>query len=410
MSFIENFLQSRDINYGWVMVFVVFVLSGLAFGSLASISVFLKPVSLEFGWSRGQTSFAYTLASFASAAFGVMWGQLADKYGTKWFGTIGAICMSLTLVSLSSLDSIIQFYILYFLFGAFGCALLFSPLYANVGFWFRENPGLALGIAASGGAIGQAFIPHISGVLIESGGWEDAYIKLAIIYIIIAFPVSLLIKESPWRITARTEDESESRDFPLSEKEVVAWISFAVIFCCVCMSVPIMHLVPLLTDSGFTLEFATSVLMVLMICGAFGRIFGGILGDRIGALPGYILMSLGQTVFVVWFPHLSSPAGIYLLAAFFGFTYSGVMSSILVCTRMMVSAKYGARAMSLTSFFGWIGMGLGGFLGGYFFDVYGDYSWAFTFAGIMGLINLVILSQFWLRIRNAKKGLEGLES
>ena len=410
MRYIENFLQSRDINYGWVMVFVVFVLSGLAFGSLASISVFLKPVSLEFGWSRGQTSFAYTLASFASAAFGVMWGQLADKYGTKWFGAIGAVCMSLTLISLSGLGSILQFYILYFLFGAFGCALLFSPLYANVGFWFRENPGLALGIAASGGAIGQAFIPHISGVLIESGGWEDAYIKLAIIYIIIAFPVSLLIKESPWRITARTEDESESRDFPLSEKEVVAWISFAVIFCCVCMSVPIMHLVPLLTDSGFTLEFATSVLMVLMICGAFGRIFGGILGDRIGALPGYILMSLGQTVFVVWFPHLSSPAGIYLLAAFFGFTYSGVMSSILVCTRMMVSAKYGARAMSLTSFFGWIGMGLGGFLGGYFFDIYGDYSWAFTFAGIMGVINLVILSQFWLRIRNAKKGLEGLES
>ena len=410
MRYIENFLQSRDINYGWVMVFVVFVLSGLAFGSLASISVFLKPVSLEFGWSRGQTSFAYTLASFASAAFGVMWGQLADKYGTKWFGAIGAVCMSLTLFSLSGLGSILQFYILYFLFGAFGCALLFSPLYANVGFWFRENPGLALGIAASGGAIGQAFIPHISGVLIESGGWEDAYIKLAIIYIIIAFPVSLLIKESPWRITARTEDESESRDFPLSEKEVVAWISFAVIFCCVCMSVPIMHLVPLLTDAGFTLEFATSVLMVLMICGAFGRIFGGILGDRIGALPGYILMSLGQTVFVVWFPHLSSPAGIYLLAAFFGFTYSGVMSSILVCTRMMVSAKYGARAMSLTSFFGWIGMGLGGFLGGYFFDIYGDYSWAFTFAGIMGVINLVILSQFWLRIRNAKKGIEVLES
>ena len=58
---------------------------------------------------------------------------------------------------------------------------------------------------------------------------------------------------------------SETTDFPLSEKEVVAWISFAVIFCCVCMSVPIMHLVPLLTDAGFPLEFATSVLMVLMI-------------------------------------------------------------------------------------------------------------------------------------------------
>ena len=402
MRTIENFFQDRDINYGWVMVLVVFVLSGLAFGSMASISVFLKPVSLEFGWSRGQTSFAYSIASFASAAFGVIWGQVADKYGTRWFGFTGAICMSLVLFALSRLDSIFQFYLLYFLFGAMGSALLFSPLYANVGFWFRENPGLALGLAASGGAIGQAFIPHLSGILIESSGWKAAYIDLAIIYILIALPISFLIKESPWRISARTDSEQEETDFPLSEKEVVAWISFAVIFCCVCMSIPIMHLVPLLTDKGFSLEFATSVLMLLMFCGAFGRILGGMLGDYIGALPGYILMSLGQTVFVIWFPHLISPSTIYIMAALFGFTYSGVMSSILVCTRMMVSAKYGARAMSLTSFFGWIGMGLGGFLGGYFFDIYGDYIWAFTFAGISGVINLFILFLFTLYIRKKR--------
>ena len=123
------------------------------------------------------------------------------------------------------------------------------------------------------------------------------------------------------------------------------------------------------------------------------------LGDYIGALPGYILMSLGQTIFVVWFPHLISPVLIYVMAALFGFTYSGVMSSILVCTRVMVSAKFGARAMSLTSLFGWIGMGLGGFLGGYFFDIYGDYNWAFTFAGITGIVNLFILALFFVNIR-----------
>ena len=402
MKAVENIFQKRGINYGWAMVLVVFTLSGLAFGSMASISVFLKPVSLEFGWSRGQTSFAYTIASFASAAFGVIWGQVADKYGTKWFGLAGAISMSLTLLALSSLDSIYQFYLLYFLFGALGSALLFSPLYANVGFWFRENPGLALGIAASGGAVGQAFIPHLSGILILSYGWQSAYIYLALIYISISLPISLLIKESPWRVDARSDAISEERHFPLSEKVVVAWISFAVIFCCVCMSVPIMHLVPLLTDKGFSLEFSTFVLMLLMICGAFGRIFGGMLGDYIGALPGYFLMSLGQTIFVVWFPHLVSPLGIYVVAALFGFTYSGVMSSILVCTRMMVSAKFGARAMSLTSFFGWIGMGLGGFLGGYLFDIYGDYTWAFTIAGISGFINLIVLSFFFLQIRRKR--------
>jgi len=399
MKTIEDFFQDKGINYGWVMVLVVFVLSGLAFGSMASISVFLKPVSLEFGWSRGQTSFAYTVASLSSAVFGVLWGQLADKYGTKWFGFVGAICMSLVLFSLSSLDSIVQFYTLYFLFGAMGSALLFSPLYANVGFWFKENPGLALGLAASGGAIGQAFIPYLSGILIESSGWKMAYANLAIIYILISLPIAFLIKESPWRINARNQEGEEERNFPLSEKEVVSWISFAVIFCCICMAIPIMHLVPLLTDKGFSLEFATSVLMILMICGAFGRILGGMLGDYIGALPGYILMSLGQTIFVVWFPHLISPASIYVLAALFGFTYSGVMSSILVCTRIMVSAKFGARAMSLTSLFGWIGMGLGGFLGGYFFDIYGDYSWAFAFAGITGIVNLFILALFFMNIR-----------
>ena len=399
MKTIESFFQDKGINYGWVMVLVVFVLSGLAFGSMASISVFLKPVSFEFGWSRGQTSFAYTVASLSSAVFGVLWGQVADKYGTKWFGFVGAICMSLVLFALSSLDSIVQFYTLYFLFGAMGSALLFSPLYANVGFWFKENPGLALGLAASGGAIGQAFIPHLSGILIESSGWKMAYVNLAVIYILISLPIAFLIKESPWRINARNQEEEEERSFPLSEKEVVSWISVAVIFCCICMSIPIMHLVPLLTDKGFSLEFATSVLMILMICGAFGRILGGMLGDYIGALPGYILMSLGQTIFVVWFPHLISPASIYFLAALFGFTYSGVMSSILVCTRIMVSAKFGARAMSLTSLFGWIGMGSGGFLGGYFFDIYGDYTWAFTFAGITGIVNLFILVLFFMSIR-----------
>ena len=399
MKTIESFFQDKGINYGWVMVLVVFVLSGLAFGSMASISVFLKPVSLEFGWSRGQTSFAYTVASLSSAVFGVLWGQVADKYGTKWFGFVGAICMSLVLFALSSLDSLVQFYTLYFLFGAMGSALLFSPLYANVGFWFKENPGLALGLAASGGAIGQAFIPHLSGILIESSGWKMAYVNLAVIYILISLPIAFLIKESPWRINARNQEEEEERSFPLSEKEVVSWISVAVIFCCICMSIPIMHLVPLLTDKGFSLEFATSVLMILMICGAFGRILGGMLGDYIGALPGYILMSLGQTIFVVWFPHLISPASIYFLAALFGFTYSGVMSSILVCTRIMVSAKFGARAMSLTSLFGWIGMGSGGFLGGYFFDIYGDYTWAFTFAGITGIVNLFILVLFFMSIR-----------
>ena len=63
-------VHEKDPAYGWVMVFAVFLLSALAFGALGSISVFLKPLSSEFGWSRGETSLGYTVISFSSALFG----------------------------------------------------------------------------------------------------------------------------------------------------------------------------------------------------------------------------------------------------------------------------------------------------------------------------------------------------
>ena len=401
-----NKIRDRDPGYAWVMVACVFILSALSFGTLASISVFLKPLALEFGWSRGQTSLSYTVISFSSAVFGVFWGYIADKYGTRWFGIVAAIMMSLSLFLLSKQTNIYHFYGFYFLFGALGNAMVTSPLFANVGFWFRNNPGLALGITAAGGAVGQGLIPYISGIIIETDGWRAAYYFMAIIYLAIAIPAALFIRESPWREQARTSTEEEPRDFPLSEKEAITWLCSAVIFCCICMSVPIVHLVPLLTDAEFTIEFATSVLMVLMFCGAFGRILGGKLGDMIGALPAYMLMSLGQTVSVIWFPYVTNPIGLYLLAAFFGFTYSGVMSSILVTTRMVVSAKFAGRANSLGSFFGWTGMGMGGFFGGYFFDLYGDYFWSFAFASLMGAVNLLILLRFLARINNRKVAIQ----
>ena len=401
-----NNISDRDPGYAWVMVACVFILSALSFGTLASISVFLKPLALEFGWSRGQTSLSYTVISFSSAVFGVFWGYIADKYGTRWFGIVAAIMMSLSLFLLSKQTNIYHFYGFYFLFGAFGNAMVTSPLFANVGFWFRNNPGLALGITAAGGAVGQGLIPYFSGIIIETDGWRAAYYFMAIIYLATAIPAALFIRESPWREQARTSTEEEPRDFPLSEKEAITWLCSAVIFCCICMSVPIVHLVPLLTDAEFTIEFATSVLMVLMFCGAFGRILGGKLGDMIGALPAYMIMSLGQTVSVIWFPYVTNPIGLYLLAAFFGFTYSGVMSSILVTTRMVVSAKFAGRANSLGSFFGWTGMGMGGFFGGYFYDLYGDYFWSFAFASFMGVINLLVLFRFLARINNRKVAIQ----
>ncbi len=168
------------------------------------------------------------------------------------------------------------------------------------------------------------------------------------------------------------------------------------------MAVPIVHLVPLLTDNGISTEVAASVLLTLMLAGGVGRVLGGKFCDNFGALPTYVIMSLGQTVFAFWFPHVSSLSGLYILAAFFGFSYSGVMSSILVLTRIMVSPGFAARAMSITAFFGWFGMGMGAFVGGLFFDMYKDYNLAFAYASMMGVANLAILMLFRARVRRVE--------
>jgi len=388
------------------MVWAVFVLTALSFGAATSVSVFLKPLTEAFSWTRSETSLGYTTVALASASFGVLWGYLADRVGTRWFGFVAAIMMSGCLFLMSQQTSLWQFYMLYFVFGAFGNSMVSSPLFANVGFWFRRRPGLALGVTASGGAVGQGVIPFLAGMAIDAFGWQQAYVLMACGYFVIAMPLAFLIRESPTRQAAMLVGgkslPSES-NFPLTEVEVVIWISCAALFCCNCMSVPIVHLVPLLLDAGKSPQLAASVLLVLMLTGGLGRIAGGKLCDLIGALPGYMIMSLGQTFFVFWFPWLDDLAALYLLAILFGFTYSGVMSSILVCNRMMVSAAFGGRAMSITSFFGWTGMGLGGFFGGLLFDIYQDYFWSYAFASIAGVVNLFILTLFFFRVRNVRR-------
>ena len=71
MKAVENIFQKRGINYGWAMVLVVFTLSGLAFGSMASISVFLKPdqVSLAIGKGGYNIKLASRLVGYEIDVF-----------------------------------------------------------------------------------------------------------------------------------------------------------------------------------------------------------------------------------------------------------------------------------------------------------------------------------------------------
>jgi MFS family permease len=171
------------------------------------------------------------------------------------------------------------------------------------------------------------------------------------------------------------------------------------------MATPIIHVVALASDKGIDSQSAAGVLGVIMIAGLFGRIFFGKIADSIGGLRTYLLASAAQTALVFWFTQLNSLTGLYILAILFGLGFSGVMTCIWVCVREMTPPKSGGLSLGIVSLFGWIGMGLGGYLGGLFFDLTGDYTFSFANAALAGVVNLIILSSLLLYVTRKQTAL-----
>lgn len=397
-------------RYAWVMVTVGFVVVGMSFGALVTISVFLKPLVLELNWSRGDISFAYTIATGASGVGGIVMGWMADRFSTRPAVLFGAVMIGLSLFLLSNIKTIWQLYLFYGIMGGLGFGAMTVPIVGNVGQWFNRNKGLALGITSAGGTFGQALVPSLARYIINFSSWRGAYTTIAIIYWALLIPLSLLARTPPSLTKDRKSSPSESQPvtepvFPISPTKLLTWLSVAVIFCCICMATPIIHVVALATDRGIDPQVAAGVLSAIMIAGLFGRIMFGKIADYIGGLRAYFLSSLSQTVLVFWFSRLHTTAAFYTLAVLFGLGYSGVMTCVWVCVREMIPPERGSLALGVTSLFAMIGMGLGGYQGGVFFDLTGNYTFSFANATLAGVVNLMILGSLVLFISRKRAAL-----
>lgn len=384
--------------YAWVMVAVAFGLQTLAFGGVGSVGVFLKPLTAEFGWSRGEASAGYTALALSAALFGIIWGWLADRKGARNIALFGVLMMGISFFALSMTGALWYYYLMYFAFGALGNSAVGTPIYATVGYWFSRNQGLAIGVMAAGGAFGQAVVPFAARLLISAWDWQTAYATIGIGFLVLGIPLALLVRDPPTRIVTvgagGTPLPAAEPDPPAPPRVVIPFLSSAAFFCCICMAVPIVHTVALVSDRGIAPEAAASVLLVLMIAGIGGRILGGRLADMVGPVNGWMLMSFGQTVLVFAFPFVEGLWATWVLAAAFGLFYSGDMSSILVTARMMIPARIAARSMGIIIFFGWLGMGIGAWVGGFIFDLAGSYVWSYAVAAGGGIVNLLILCGF----------------
>jgi MFS family permease len=385
--------------YGWVIVGVATVCLALGFGANIIVSVFMKPFEDEFGWLRTDTSLAYTMNAIGAAAGGILWGGLSDVISTRRIGIFGAIAISLGMMALRWQNDLWSLYILSFAIGAFGFASLFAPMVALAGRWFGPRKGLAIGVVTAGGALGQGLVPYIANLLLEAAGWRNAALWLGIGYLVILLPLVMLLRAPPVHThTAAAAQGSNENLWGIPHRITIPWLAFASVFCCICMAVPLVHLVPLGIGIGCSAQTAAGLLLSAMIAGIFGRLFFGSLADRIGGLGAYAISCFAQTAVVFWFTQTNSIVTLFELSILFGFGFAGVMTCLLICAREAAPVRMSGTAMAVVSTTAWIGMGIGSFQAGFFYDLQKSYVLSYGNAAFAGIVNLLIVAAlFWYR-------------
>ena len=112
-------------------------------------------------------------------------------------------------------------------------------------------------------------------------------------------------------------------------------------------------------------------------------------------LQSYIVASAGQTALALLFPMMQTRAELFALSAAFGLVFSGSMTAFILCAREYAPPGRTGLGIGVVMFFAWSGMALGGWQGGVFYDLCGDYGVSFANASLGGVANLMVLALLW---------------
>jgi MFS family permease len=394
----NNRRNGGDTANRWIILAATVPILALVMGQLVNgLSVYFVPLETEFGWARGDIALINSLGLGGLAVGSILMGFAADRFGVRRVALLGVAVTGIAALAASRASHLWQLYTLFFIAGTLGGGAISAPLMALVGSWFTRRAGLAIGIAAAAQALGQGGMPFSGAFLIEAMGWRGSLATQGMLTLAIGLPLAWFLRAPP-PVGSGPAQLSQESPTGLPNAVVVAWIGIAVVFCCTTMSVPLMHLVPLAQERGLAPTDAGSVLFLMLVVAIAGRAAFGHIADRIGALPTWILASGWQTLLVFGFTMIDGLTGFYVYAVVYGFGYAGVMTAVLVSVRNLAAPARRASSMGIVLAFGYIGHGLGGWQGGFFYDLTNAYTWTYANAVVSGFINLAIVGALWWTI------------
>ena len=259
-----------------------------------SIGALLTPVTEEFGWSRAQFQAAILFSSGLGALTSPLIGWLNDKYGPRRVALPSMIGLAIGLLTASQIQGELwMLFLAYGMMALLGAGTIPVTWTRAIATSFFKRRGLALGLALTGTGICASVAPHYTVWLTDHYGWRGAYVGLALVPLLLAWPM-LYFLFRPLDAHAQTDNQEPETTAALATgltlSEAVRGYRFWVLLLSILFAYQGFsgigpNLLPSLTDDGFSREEAASVQSVFGLSIIIGRVVVGYLVDRMWA-PG----------------------------------------------------------------------------------------------------------------------------
>jgi sugar phosphate permease len=383
------------------------------------MSIMLKPLTQEFGWSRTAATGAITTGTIIAGILSLPIGKLADKYGPRALTSLGALMTAIAYLAFSKLVALWQFYLIFIISRAISTNTLSNivPRTAVVNWFFRFR-GRALGLLAMSPALGASVLTIIAQFIMKNHGWRVVFVIFAIGMIVFqATPAALILRKRPEDLGLLPDGERKVAVSITSSTQVGAeeelnwtlrdairtsaiWLLSAAIVVALAINSGIgFHMAAYFTDVGIDSTIAVGAISVYALTGAISNLIWGFLTER---LPERIMaatvmiISAGAILFLHF---VRTAVGAYAFAVIFGLSSRG--EGLLV--NIILAQYYGRSSFgTITGFvfpFSMIGLGFGPLISAFSFDLTGSYNTGFNIFIVASLIAATLL---WIAKKPAR--------
>lgn len=367
---------------------------------MATLSIFVEPLTREFGWSRAALSGAVSLAGVLAALLSPLIGPLLDRHGSRLI-LCGAVLVNATvLVLLSFTPSLLIFYLL-FCIGRISWAVPFDlGIYGAIGNWFVERRAFAASAATMAQMAGLVAMPLIAQLAIERHSWRTGWLALGVVTLLVGFlPCWLFLVRRPEDIGLTPAKTPHTLAEPrFSGEQALRQPAFWLLLAYTALVYPVqagisLHQAPHLVERGIDATTAALIVSSFSLMSGVGTFACGMLPRRLPVRIPLALVGVLLALSALLMTRIASAADGYLAAAVFGLGIGGILTLLPVAWADYFGREnYGTiRGLALSAQV--LAQAIGPLLAGALHDITGDYGLSlYCFAVLAGVSVIAALA------------------